>query len=965
MENIISLMFTILGGALLFFVFVYFVVLISVGIQLFVNAVTRCKKLPKQLTLPVKQYRLFRQTDDWATENGFHYVGMFTVPRSLLGGWENPETSSSMTLYLNFGSFYLEFNTVCDNNIVLETGNLRFGTLLLPLPPGFYVQHFPKKRLEELWELHNEAVQYLTEEGGAHLTPFCPDLPWGNIPSTDLFAEQKPSAFETMQTSGIRTINKYIYRHFLLFLYTPFCCFYRPFFWIHKTIQKQVEMGRFVLPQELPPNFGEQFIHWSPKKQLDGFELMEPLERSTFFSETESNANTTKLDASTLYSREYAVEPKTAGYFSQAGGILVSFFILFFGIVPIFNWIVSNHFDNRMLEEVKRSLATANIDEALEKAVKIRQDSYKNQSLVLVAEEYASAERYDDALKTVSLVSALPKERVPHPPWSIDNPFAFIVSAKAADEQFDGLDEIIRQIDSEYHRNDAYHSIAIAQAKAGLIDEAEKTLDKLDNEESKKRTKLSIANAIFDLGQTGEAIAIFKTIQDTQLNSTKIWYCCEFAGKLAKDGNIETTRQLLFDALELMDKAEKFHVSQLQSVLSVFRNAGKPEEGLRFIQEIATRYPIDEKKENEENETDEGNEKNEKPTWTEFTPYSAVLYETAILNIELGNYAEGWKILESIPFLFENLHNPHNSSQTYKCNELLTEFFRTGQKHNVNMKMEMKRIEKILQPALDAAIDPETETSLLRRLLDFQVTARCFDDAVTTAKRREKIKGKYSPPTVSYFWGAIAAEQAKAGKIEDALETIKKVKSKSYVWQEIVLAEVKADRFDEAVQHLSHCNKRDREPVLNGMIKICIDKEKLTEAEKLLELFKSPENKVTAILSLSEAHLKSESELGSKEVAERLVAQTIPLMNQCLEPSWDHPKPEQFLRIAVLNAKLGHFSEALSVVERISILEVSKRVTALRAIADAQTAAGNSDNAQKTREKIRWRFAKTSELPTE
>jgi tetratricopeptide (TPR) repeat protein len=86
-------------------------------------------------------------------------------------------------------------------------------------------------------------------------------------------------------------------------------------------------------------------------------------------------------------------------------------------------------------------------------------------------------------------------------------------------------------------------------------------------------------------------------------------------------------------------------------------------------------------------------------------------------------------------------------------------------------------------------------------------------------------------------------------------------------------------------------------------------------------------------------------------------------MNQCLQSSWDEPKPEQFLRIAILQAKLGHFSEALIMVERISILAAPKRVTALRAIADAQTAVGKFDDAQTTLEKIRWRFAKISEPP--
>ncbi|MDR2438661.1 MAG: hypothetical protein LBE12_04720 [Planctomycetaceae bacterium] len=122
----------------------------------------------------------------------------------------------------------------------------------------------------------------------------------------------------------------------------------------------------------------------------------------------------------------------------------------------------------------------------------------------------------------------------------------------------------------------------------------------------------------------------------------------------------------------------------------------------------------------------------------------------------------------------------------------------------------------------------------------------------------------------------------------------------------------------------------------------------------MLELFALPKYKINALLSLAEASI----ELGANDIANRFAAQTILLINQCLQPSWDEPKPEQFLRIAILNAKLGHFSKVLAVAERLSILAVPKRVTALRAIADAQTAAGKSNDAQTTLEKIRWRFAK-------
>ncbi|MDR2755781.1 MAG: hypothetical protein LBC20_08760, partial [Planctomycetaceae bacterium] len=180
MENV---MFSI-GIVLAVAAVIYAIVTVFFCIMVYWAAFARCKKLPK-LILPSKQHLLFCQTDNWAENNGFHYVGIFQVPMASLAVWENPETSSFFVQYLSFNGSYFEFGTLFDNNIYLETGNLLFGLLTYPTLPGFYVQHFPKKSLEEIWELHNESIRYLTEQGNAHLIPFHPDFPWGNIPSTD------------------------------------------------------------------------------------------------------------------------------------------------------------------------------------------------------------------------------------------------------------------------------------------------------------------------------------------------------------------------------------------------------------------------------------------------------------------------------------------------------------------------------------------------------------------------------------------------------------------------------------------------------------------------------------------------------------------------------------------------------------------------------------------------------------
>ncbi|MDR2755386.1 MAG: hypothetical protein LBC20_06735, partial [Planctomycetaceae bacterium] len=183
--------------------------------------------------------------------------------------------------------------------------------------------------LEEIWELHNESIRYLTEQGNAHLIPFHPDFPWGNIPSTDPFSEQKVLAFEVFQNSGSRSLSKYVRSFFLWSQWWLYWQFFRPFFWVNKTIQEQVEMRRLVLPQELPPDYEKYFVHWSPKKQSDGFE---PLERIKLFHETKFNHNTEEPDAKSLYSREYAVEPKPNRNNNLIVLIFIFLFLFFFGI---------------------------------------------------------------------------------------------------------------------------------------------------------------------------------------------------------------------------------------------------------------------------------------------------------------------------------------------------------------------------------------------------------------------------------------------------------------------------------------------------------------------------------------------------------------------------------------------------------------------------------------------------------
>ncbi|MDR2170300.1 MAG: hypothetical protein LBP59_09175 [Planctomycetaceae bacterium] len=229
--------------------------------------------LSPKITLPSKQYHIFQQTDEWAKNNGFHYSGFFQLQFTpvIMVVWENAEKSSFLALVTNYNSPSFILETLLDN-ISLCTGNISDG-IVSPQRPGCYVQHFPKKSLDELWKLHDESIRYLTEYGNVHLTPFHPDL-WGKASSTDLSATSQSlefSAFEIDENSGNRSLCNYIRSLPFYPLRWGYWHFYRRFFWVNKTIQEQVEMGRLFLPQHLPSGYEKYFVMWSPENNLKTF----------------------------------------------------------------------------------------------------------------------------------------------------------------------------------------------------------------------------------------------------------------------------------------------------------------------------------------------------------------------------------------------------------------------------------------------------------------------------------------------------------------------------------------------------------------------------------------------------------------------------------------------------------------------------------------------------------------------
>jgi hypothetical protein len=907
----------------------------------------RCVKVTDSPILSPKLFDIFNQINIWAKENGFHYVGIFQINNNLFASWENPEKSSFLVQFLTVGNAaYFSIETILDKNIYVETGNVYFG-LSLPCPPGAYLQMFPKKNIEEIWELHNKSIKYLTDFSGVHLTPFCPSLTWGNVLSKKQIGKKsQPLASEIIQNSDNQNLGRYVRSLFLFPIRFLYWTSLRQFFWANRTIEEQIEMRLLIPPQELPLDYEKYFVRWSPEeKSNDLTSDKESTKQSTQISRAESNIDETDPDTlySALYSDEFAVKPikEKAG---KSCTCLGCFIILLFMFIPGMVGNLYQYFGDKLLEQVRQSLAEENYDEARKKAVgSLMYGNYKKDAIELVAKEYASARRYNEAIDTANLLKNNRYHRY-------DHCIRFIISAKAADEQFDDIDRLISLIKDNIRVEPAYVPIAVAQARAGLINDVEETLKLLGNDASQIATiRSNIAYTLFDDGRIDEAIASVKSIPNTKDTFYYKVSCClnGLACQFAKNGDIEIARQLLFDAIEINDEFANVNSnSQLVIIISEFRLAGKPEEGLRFVQEIAARYSDD--------------EKNKKINQKEFSINDYILYETAMLQAELGNFAEGWKTLMSIKPLFYDILSP-NSFDNFS---LIRDIFLIGQKRNINMEAEMKYIENIVKTSIDADTDSK-QMIKLRRLFELQIAARCFDDAEITVQQIETKRSRFgkivSYRFPHYFFNVIVSAKAKAGKIDEVLAISEKNKIPPTTWREIIIAEAKADRFDDAIKHLSNCNRSLRESAISEIIKILVDKGQLAETDKILTLYKSlypkdknPTENIETLLLLCETYLES----GNKDAAERLISGVIPLMNRNLMSSWEESKAEQFLRITIILSKLGRFAEALESAERISILCVSKRAEALQIIADAQTDAGNLDDAKSTREKIKWKFTK-------
>jgi len=420
----ILLILAAVGGVLLSIAIIHLVTAVVLAMQVYSLSISRFVPL-KKLTLTDKQHLLFLQADAWAKRHGFHYVGIFRFQILCIAAWENPERCTFLGQYLSFNGPFYEIDTNFDDNLAVCTGNVRDGALF-PMPPSNYTQQFPKKSLEELWELHLEAQRYLEETGNARLTPYSPKYPWGNVAFGNEGSPSMPTAMEIVQNSGVRTQAKYVRSLFLWPLRWPYWYFYRRFFWVNKTIQEQIKMDRLVLPQELPPDYQIHVIPWLPKpKKPDGFA---PLERQSLFAAEEDKED--EEDMEPWYPSALAPKPQPPSWLAKNcrwGCVVYS--IIVSAIIPLCFWVVDRK-ENNTHQQVIQALAREDFDTAMDQTKKFRRDWRRDRALQDIAMKLASVERYDEAMRTAELIQN---------DWRKTKVSQDVIFIKTAAEQFGDL----------------------------------------------------------------------------------------------------------------------------------------------------------------------------------------------------------------------------------------------------------------------------------------------------------------------------------------------------------------------------------------------------------------------------------------------------------------------------------------------------------------------------------------------
>lgn len=225
-------------------VFIGFILIaIIYGIYSSMTELGRLQELP-----PLGDEEREADADQWASQNGFRFDGNFYMPLSatetFISLWRHSQDPGFFCDYLSrprrpknndkpdaAAKRVFDLVTVFENDRGLTTSNTKDGQLLPPAP-GNYKQTFSTDDLDDLYQRHQQAVEYLVNTGGAGLG-----------------ACDKPA--EQVLLDSIRETTQYIRSLPLWPIRGIYWYLVRQKLRHNLSIQQQHEKGKIKLPNEL------------------------------------------------------------------------------------------------------------------------------------------------------------------------------------------------------------------------------------------------------------------------------------------------------------------------------------------------------------------------------------------------------------------------------------------------------------------------------------------------------------------------------------------------------------------------------------------------------------------------------------------------------------------------------------------------------------------------------------------
>jgi hypothetical protein len=192
---------------------------------------------PASETAYAPQFRTLDQHQGWAEENGFQYVGAYTVTlgvKVLLGAWKHQHEPTYFIMVLLADKQIYTFTTEFSEERSLDT--VGSDDDMLPSPPGHYKQTFGGLSLVDLYQRHLESMHYIRTAGHIQTKP------------ARLTLEDAVSLDAKRQAAYVQTLPLW-----------PFRAVYWYYIWKRLKHNKSVEQlhkaGKVLLPND--PGFHE------------------------------------------------------------------------------------------------------------------------------------------------------------------------------------------------------------------------------------------------------------------------------------------------------------------------------------------------------------------------------------------------------------------------------------------------------------------------------------------------------------------------------------------------------------------------------------------------------------------------------------------------------------------------------------------------------------------------------------